>query len=189
MKFTLCLVGLLLSINSFSQEIENIPAPDFVNTIYAVINDKLVALEKKEASTKVKTKAGTFVPYVGLLVAGTKQSLFINEAKSPVRFNTNSIKFIYEPAIMVDPEQSVKIIPFESENRKDQRIVQTGTSSAFRTKNNEIPKVPFTYRKYKEKYIIIEIDNIPSGEYGIVFTSNDYSNLNTNLKYQLFGIN
>jgi hypothetical protein len=90
---------------------------------------------------------------------------------------------------MVDPEQSVKIIPFESENRKDQRIVQTGTSSTFRTKNNEIPKVPFTYRKYKEKYIIIEIDNVPSGEYGIVFTSNDYSNLNTNLKYQLFGIN
>jgi hypothetical protein len=90
MKLTLCLVGLFLSISSFSQEIENIPAPDFVNTIYAVINDKLVALEKKEASTKVKTKAGTFVPYVGLLAAGTKESLFIKDAKSPVRFNTNN---------------------------------------------------------------------------------------------------
>ena len=45
------------------------------------------------------------------------------------------------------------------------------------------------FPKYKEKYIIIEIDNVPSGEYVIVFTSNDYSNLNTNLKYQLFGIN
>jgi hypothetical protein len=52
-------------------------------------------------------------------------------------------------------------------------------------KSNEIPKVPFTYRKYKEKYIIIEIDNVPSGEYGIVFTSNDYSNLNTNLNAKL----
>jgi hypothetical protein len=189
MKFTFFLVGLALSIFSYSQEIENIPAPDFVNTIYAVNNNVLVALEKQEASTKVKTKAGSYIPYVGLFVAGQKASLFVKDAKSPVRFNTHHIKFIYEPSVMVDPEQSVKIIPFESEPSKDQRIVQTGVSSVFRSKNNEIPKVPFTYRKYKEKYIIIEIDNVPSGEYGIVFTSNDNSNLNTNLKYQLFGVN
>jgi hypothetical protein len=56
MKFTFCLVGLFLSISSFSQEIENIPAPDYVNTIYAVINDKLVALEKRKLLQKSKPK-------------------------------------------------------------------------------------------------------------------------------------
>jgi hypothetical protein len=189
MKISLSVLATFFFISSYCQEIENLPIPEYVNTIYAINNNNLVALEKQEASTKVRTKAGSYIPYVGLFVAGQKASLFVKDAKSPVRFNTHHIKFIYEPSIMIDPEQSIKIIPFESEPSKDQRSVQTGVSSVFRSKNNEIPKVPFTYRKYKEKYIIIEIDDVPTGEYGIVFTSNDNSNLNTNLKYQLFGIN
>ena len=69
---------------------------------------------------------------------------------------------------------------------KEQREVQTGTSSNFRAKGNEVPKIPFTYKKYKEKYIIIELKGLPQGEYGIILGSMEQTN--AELKFQLFGI-
>lgn len=168
-----------------SAQDENIKSPDFVNTIYVVNGNDLMSLEKQEASIKVKIKAATFIPYANL-AGGTKSSAIISGAKSNVRFGTTNLKFIYEPSVMVDPEQNVKIIPLESNEEKDQRSVQTGTSSIFRAKANELPKVPFTYKKYKDKYIIIEVKDLPKGEYGILIGSMNQTN--AELKYQLFGI-
>lgn len=175
-----------LNINSYSQE-ENIPSPDFVNTLYSITKDGLISLEKQEASVKRRVKAATFIPYAGLFAGGTKSSLIIKNAKSNVRFSGNKLRFIYEPSVMVDPETSVTIIPFTSNESKDQREVFTGSSNTWGTaKANEIPKIPFTYKKYKDKYIIIEINTLPQGEYGIVFSSKESSN--AELKMQLFGI-
>jgi hypothetical protein len=179
-------IVLCLSLNVFSQD-ENIPAPDFVNTLYSITKDGLVSLEKQEASIKSRLKIGTFIPYANLFAGGTKSSLIIKEAKSNVRFNGNKLRFIYEPSVMVDPETTVKIIPFTSNESKNQREVFTGSSNTWGTaKANEIPKIPFTFKKYKEKYIIIELNNLPQGEYGIVFSSKDASN--AELKMQLFGV-
>lgn len=176
----------LFSTKSFAQD-ENIPAPDFVNTLYAITKDGLVSLEKQEASIKRRVKAATFIPYAGLFAGGTKSSLIIKNAKSNVRFGGNKLRFIYEPSVMVDPETSVTIIPFTSNDSKNQREVFTGSSNTWGTaKANEIPKIPFTYKKYKEKYIIIEINTLPQGEYGIEFSSKEATN--AELKMQLFGI-
>jgi hypothetical protein len=49
-----------------------------------------------------------------------------------------------------------------------------------------VPKIPFTYKKYKEKYIIIELKGLPQGEYGIILGSMEQTN--AELKFQLFGI-
>ena len=180
------LFSFLLSANLFSQE-ENIPTPDFVNTLYSITKDGLVSLEKQEASLKRRVKAATFIPYAGIFAGGTKSSMIIKNSKSNVRFSGNKVRFIYEPSIMVDPETTVKIIPFTSNESKEQREVFTGSSNNWGTaKANEIPKIPFTFKKYKEKYIIIELNNLPEGEYGIVFSSKDESN--AELKVQLFGI-
>jgi len=177
---------LCLSLNSFSQE-ENITTPDFVNTLYSITKDGLVSLEKQEASMKSRLKIGTFIPYANLFAGGTKSSLIIKVAKSNVRFSGNKLRFIYEPSVMVDPETTIKIIPFTSNESKNQREVFTGSSNTWGTaKANEIPKIPFTFKKYKEKYIIIELNNLPQGEYGIVFSSKDASN--AELKMQLFGV-
>jgi len=171
---------------SFAQD-ENIPVPDFVNTLYAITKDGLVSLEKQEASLKRRVKTGSFIPYANLFVGGTKSSLIIKNAKSNVRFSGNKLRFIYEPSVMIDPETTVKIIPFTSNDSKDHREVFTGSSNNWGTaKANEIPKIPFTYKKYKEKYIIIEINSLPQGEYGIEFSSKDATN--AELKMQLFGV-
>jgi len=178
--------ALSLSLNSYSQE-ENIPTPDFVNTLYSITKDGLVSLEKQEASVKSRLKIGTFIPYANLFAGGTKSSLIIKVAKSNVRFSGNKLRFIYEPSVMVDPETTLKVVPFTSNESKNQREVFTGSSNTWGTaKANEIPKIPFTFKKYKEKYIIIELNNLPQGEYGIVFSSKDASN--AELKMQLFGV-
>lgn len=182
----LAIFATLFTTKSFAQE-ENIPAPDFVNTLYSITKDGLVSLEKQEASMKSRLKIGTFIPYANLFAGGTKSSLIIKMAKSNVRFSGNKLRFIYEPSVMVDPETTVKIVPFTSNESKNQREVFTGSSNTWGTaKANEIPKIPFTFKKYKEKYIIIELNNLSQGEYGIVFSSKDASN--AELKMQLFGV-
>jgi hypothetical protein len=182
------LLSIFMSIGflAFSQE-ENIPSPDFVNTLYGITKEGLISLEKQEAGVKRRVKASTFVPYVGLFTGGTKVSMTINNAKSNVRFNGNKLRFIYEPSVMLDPETAIKIVPLISNESKEQREVFTGSSNTWGTaKANEIPKIPFTYKKYKEKYIIIEVNNLPEGEYGIIYSSKDDSS--AELKMQLFGI-
>ena len=184
-KITILTFILLASFVSYSQE-EIIPVPDYVNTLYVITPEGLKALEKQEASTKTKLKAATFIPYAGLLAGGTRSSVVLIGTKSSVRFNTTDIRFIYEPSVMVDPEQSIKVIPLVSNEFKEQREVQTGSSSNFRAKGNEVPKIPFTYKKYKDKFIIIELKGLPQGEYGIILGSMEQTN--AELKFQLFGI-
>lgn len=184
-KLSILTIILMTSICSYSQD-EIIPVPDYVNTLYVITPDGLKALEKQEASTKTKLKAATFIPYAGLLAGGTRSSVVLIGTKSSVRFNTTDIRFIYEPSVMVDPEQNIKVIPLVSNEFKEQREVQTGTSSNFRAKGNEIPKVPFSFKKYKDKYIIIELKDLPQGEYGIILGS--MAQTNAELKFQLFGI-
>jgi hypothetical protein len=105
-KFTILAIILLTSVYSYSQE-EIIPVPDYVNTLYVITADGLKALEKQEASTKTKLKAATFIPYAGLLAGGTRSSVVLIGTKSSVRFNTSVIRFIYDPSVMVDPEQNI----------------------------------------------------------------------------------
>ncbi len=184
-KITILAIILFTSVYTYSQE-EVIPVPDFVNTLYVITPEGLKALEKQEASTKTRLKAATFIPYAGIFAGGTRSSVVLLGTKSSVRFNTSDIRFIYEPSVMVDPEQSIKVIPMVSNEGREQREVQTGSSSNFRAKGNEVPKIPFTYKKYKEKYIIIELKGIPPGEYGIILGSMEQTN--AELKFQLFGI-
>ena len=106
-KLTILAIILLTSVYSYSQE-EIIPVPDYVNTLYVITPEGLKALEKQEASTKTKLKAATFIPYAGLLAGGTRSSVVLIGTQSSVRFNTSDIRFIYEPSVMVDPEQSIK---------------------------------------------------------------------------------
>jgi hypothetical protein len=112
-KITILTFILLASFVSYSQE-EIIPVPDYVNTLYVITPEGLKALEKQEASTKTKLKAATFIPYAGLLAGGTRSSVVLIGTQSSVRFNTSDIRFIYEPSVMVDPEQSIKVIPLVS---------------------------------------------------------------------------
>jgi len=160
--------------------------PEFKNTLYILSGNKLIQLEKQEASMKVRKKVGNFIPYANILASGTKSSLVLNGARSRVRLNSGKLTLVYEPTEMNDPEQTIKIIPLISDDKKDQRTVQIGNTSVFRAKMNEIPIVPFTFKKYIDKYVIIEIKNISPGEYGVVFDLLDKRS--SELKYQLFGI-
>ena len=184
-KLTILTMLLFASITSFCQD-EVIPAPEFLNTLYVITPQGLKALEKQEASTKVKTTVATFMPLIGLLVGGTASSMVLEGTMSNVRFAATNMRFIYEPSSMVDPELNIKLMPLSSLDYNEQREIQTGYSSIFRSKLNVVSKIPFTYKKYKNKYIIIEVQVLPKGEYGITVGSSAQSN--AELKFQLFGI-
>lgn len=183
--FFFLIVTFLVSLYGKAQsDTLNYPIPDFVNSFYAVINSQPVTLEKQEASVKAKARIGSFIT---TFAAGTKSYSVLSGAKSTTRFPHGAITFIYEPSVMADPSQTVKIVKLQSNERKNERSIQTGKSSIYRAKANELPTVPFTYKKYKEKYIVINIQNIDPGEYGILLTGSDNSAI-SNIQYQLFGI-
>jgi hypothetical protein len=175
-----------ISLNSFSQD-ENIPLPDFVNSLYLITNDGLVKLEKQESKVNYKVKAATYIPYANLFAGGVKGNLIIKSAKSTVRLNSNKLRFILQPEVMEDPSTYIKIITFKSNTKKNQREFFTGSANIWGDeKINELEKIPFTFKKYKDKYLLIEINSISRGEYGIMFNVKD--NLNAELIIQLFGI-
>lgn len=179
--FAACLISIFAKAQN---DTINYPLPDFVNSFYAIVNSQPVAIEKQEASVKAKQRIGSFIT---TFAAGTKSYTIIRGAKSTTRLPHGTVTFIYEPSVMADPSQTVKIVKLESNERKNERSIQTGKSSLYRAKANELVSVPFTYKKYKEKCIILNIQNIEPGEYGILLTGSDNSAI-SNIQYQLFGI-
>lgn len=182
----LIVIATIFSSKTFAQE-ENIPLPDFVNSLYLITNDGLIKLEKQESKVNYKVKAATYIPYANLFAGGVKGNLIIKSAKSTLRLHSNKLRFILQPEVMVDPSTYIKIITFTSNTKKNQREFYTGSANIWGDeKINDLQKIPFTFKKYKEKYLIIEIDSIARGEYGIMFNVKD--KLDAELIVQLFGI-
>jgi len=167
---------------SFAQE-ESIPLPEFTNSIYAINNNELVALENQDGKFEVKTKGGLFS------TSGSGVFRF-SKSKSKVRFTSNTIRLIYEPeanlaVASIDPGQSLKVVKLFPDNKNNSRVynfvdVTIGVSGSKSNTTNENPIISFNYKKYKEKYIIIELMDLEQGEYGLYLTSP--------MKMQLFGI-
>jgi hypothetical protein len=164
----------LFSLNTFSQD-EIIPIPEYVNTVYVITKDGLLPLEKQTALFKSRASILKF-----------NNRLVIDKEKSNIRLKGNKIRFIYEPSEMVDPNSVLNIQLLVSNKSKNHREgFNSKTDINFNTIDTK-PKIPFVYKKYKEKYILFEINNLSQGEYGIAFES-----LNSNVSemlIQLFGI-
>ena len=170
------LILALSSTSSFAQN-ENVPVPEFMNSIYVINNDKLIQLENQDAKLDIKVKNKIFS-------MSSKGSYKLRNSKSNVRFSTNKIKFIFEPSIMIDVDfyvKAVKLITDEKNNSRELIFDQTKMSIAGSSNSDlQNQNIQFKYKKYKEKYIILEIENLEKGEYGIY--------IGAPIKMQLFGV-
>ena len=160
------------SLKAFSQD-ENIPTPEYKNSVYVITKDGLVALEKQRSKIVVKAA----------LLKFKNKIIFVNP-KSSLRVTGNNLKFIYEPTEMIDPETSLDIQVLSS-NKKNREGFYSTTDMSFNVTNNN-PSVTFKASKYKNKYIIFELNNLPKGEYGVSLGIRD-GNSSENLIH-LFGI-
>ena len=170
--FIYLLILSFISIKALSQE-ENIPVPEYKNSVYVITKDGLVPLEKQR--TKFIVKAA--------LLKFKNKVVFVNP-KSTLRVNGSSLKFIYEPTEMVDPETSLDIQLLTS-NKKNREGFYSTTDMSFNVTNNN-PSLPFKATKYKNRYIVFEINNLPKGEYGVSLGLKDGNSSETLI--HLFGI-
>jgi ligand-binding sensor domain-containing protein len=84
-------------------------------------------------------KDGFEVTSIHSLSEDDNNNLWMSSNFGIVKYNIKSkTNFIYD--------QNEGLV---SNEFKEQREVQTGSSSNFRAKGNEVPKIPFTYKKYK----------------------------------------
>lgn len=166
------LIFSFISIQASSQE-ENIQVPEYKNSVYVITKDGLVPLEKQRSKIIVKAAILKF----------RNKIIFVNP-KSSLRFNGNNLKFIYEPTEMVDPETSLDIQVLTS-NKKNREGFYSTTDMSFNVTNNN-PSLPFKASKYKNRYIIFDLNNLPKGEYGVSLGIKDGNNSETLI--HLFGI-
>ena len=174
---------LALSFTSAFAQNENVPVPEFVNSIYVINNDKLVQLENQDGKLDMKTKYRFFS-------ISSSGSYRFSKSMSAVRFTSNTIRLIYEPeanlaVASIDPIQSLKVIKLFTDDKNNSRLYNMSdmTISVLGSKSNtknDNQVIPFNYKKYKEKYIIIELKNLEPGEYGLYTISPG--------KMQLFGV-
>jgi hypothetical protein len=172
----------LFTTKLFAQE-ENIPVPEFINSIYAISNNNLLSLENQDAKFDIKTK----YRFVSISSSGSYK---FNKSKSNIRFTSNTIRLIYEPqanllVASTDPGQSLKVVKLFTDDKNNSRIynltdinISVLGSKSNKKADNQV--IPFNYKKYKEKYIIIELKDLEPGEYGLYTISP--------MKMQLFGI-
>jgi hypothetical protein len=167
----------LFSTTLFAQE-ENIPLPEFINSIYAISNNDLLSLENQEGKLDIKAKSRFFS-------VSSSSSYRFSKSKSNVRFTSNTITLIYEPQESIDPSQSLRVVKLFTDDKTNSRLYNMTDMniSVLGTKTNtenDNQIIPFNYKKHKEKYIIIELKNLEQGEYGLYTISP--------MKMQLFGV-
>jgi hypothetical protein len=161
-----------ISLEALSQEI-NIPVPEYKNSVYQITKDGLVPLEKQRSKIIIKAA----------LLKFKNKIVFVNP-KSILRITSHNLKFIYEPTEMVDPETSLDIQVLSS-NKKNREGFYSTTDMSFNVTNNN-PTLPFKASKYKNRYIIFELNNLPKGEYGVSLGIKDGNSSETLI--HLFGI-
>jgi hypothetical protein len=140
------------------------PQPQFLNHIYFLQQDSLIALEQVSAEMKSKTKALGF--------GGNETGYEMNGEKSPVRIkNVAGMRFAVKlNTAMFDPSTMIKLYKFDSQKSGREAIVGAQGGMFNKKKNsggaNEI--ACNVQKSGNDVYIIIPALKLEKGEYGFV---------------------
>ncbi len=146
------------------------PEPEFDNVFTALVDGKLVPIEKQNAT--LHAGGG------GFIVAGAKASYIINGEKSPVRFSSSqAVEFVVRtPLAATNADPSTLFSLHRLETKKKNRELQfmsghfSPVGGSFST-NQSQNLVPVTFSKYGSGSIKIKADKLPPGEYALSYIS------------------
>lgn len=158
--FILLLVGLCLSSNIRAQE------PEYEMEPYIFINETSTigeVLPIENAFVKVKAGASLYIVGVGNInsyfyIKGNKSTLSIKKKEEQIIINTGG----------VSPRQSISVIKLQTVGNK--RRWKTGTTNIIGATVNEEDILPIKYKKYGENSALIDISDLPAGQYCVGIT-------------------
>lgn len=162
-KIVLLIFGCLIATLGFTQTVNSIPEPEFVNEVYYYdkVNTKLLPLEKAKAEMKTKMK----------LTGGGSAAYAIDGEKSFIRLGHEGSSFMITVTSggAMDPSMTINLYRFESKKgRREATMSQYGGmgSGGQRSGGNT---VEIKFKKVKEgTYEIVLTGNLEKGEYGFI---------------------
>jgi hypothetical protein len=143
--------------------------PEYVGDIVAIQGGDAVPLEKQRASNRAR--AGALRARSANEVAGVR---------SPVRLSGQPLQFVVRHETnSVNPQQIISIFELNTNDRRDVRLIETGSVGAFTARSMDIDYIEFSSERYGESSYLVTIPgHLQSGEYAITIDgSRDVFNL------------
>ncbi len=169
MKRFLLLAALLCSATLVSAQTPDVPEPDFIGEVIAVMPDGSTAKLEKE-TVQMRTRANAGVLIVGIGKAKTK--IVIESPEAAVRLDPSQpIQFIVKAVDNnSDPISIINVFRFDV--TKKRRLAEVASASTFGSvKTNKLERLRFEARKYGEQSYLLTLLDKPAGEFGITVSN------------------
>jgi hypothetical protein len=174
--FLIISAALLLGYGYSLREI-SVPEPEFTGIILLVRSDDSgEQLEKQKAASASKADIGAAL----FGVSKGKGMNMVNGIQSPVRtIGGDKISLIARVRENDrDPVEVINIFKMEKDIKKERRTLVTGTVNFNQSTALDIDFLPFEASRYGQSSYLIELSEIPAGEYAITLEgSRDIFNL------------
>ncbi|NOU18469.1 MAG: hypothetical protein HOO91_13010 [Bacteroidales bacterium] len=184
MKIIIKTLLLVFATNVALGQTIRIKEPEFANNgIY--VNDTIgdgIPLEKQKYTISTKSNAALYIPFANLAAGKTKTKLVFQGKESTTKISSKEkIHFIIKMTDNSnDPTSLIEVFKLTQEkNLRTSIMAEAKVIGGAETKNLET----FTYsaKKYGQSSYLIELNNLPVGQYGI--------HMSTSVEYLLFEIN
>lgn len=169
MKKLLLLAALLCGAATAWAQAPEIPEPDFIGEVVAVLPDGSTAKLEKE-TVQMRTRANAGVLIVGIGKAKTK--IIIESPAAAVRLDPEQpIQFIVKAVDNnSDPISIINVFRFDV--TKKRRLAEVASASTFGSvKTNKLERLRFDAVKYGESSYLLTLIDKPFGEFGITVSN------------------
>lgn len=169
MKKLYCLLLLAACTCYAYAQTPDIPEPDFIGEVVAILPDG--SSEKLEKETVLmRTRANASATILGIGKAKTK--IIIDSPEAAVRLKSgDDIQFIVKAVDnATDPISIINVFRFDA--NKKRRLAEISSVSSFGSvKSNKLERLRFSAEKYGEKSYLLTLKDKPAGEFGITVSN------------------
>lgn len=176
----ICATGVLKAQNISVQE------PEFAEeTLLLTSDSEGIKLNRENGS--IKTKAGASLYLTGIGKVKSRLTLKGKESTNKTKGSSTTRLIIKAEDNKTDPNSFISIFKFEIKgNERRYLLAEAGTLS--KTESNNLASVEYKAKKYGENSYLIILENLTSGEYGIILGDPNSTNTKNGMKITTFTV-
>ncbi len=171
-RLVLAAIFAVSSICVIDAQTVNLPEPDFIGEVAAVLPDGSgETLEKETVQMRTRVGAGVFIAGIGK----AKTKIIIESPSAAVRLHADDeIRFIIKAVDnATDPMSIINVFRFET--TKKRRLAEVSSASTLGSvKQNKLERLRFSAVKYGESSYLLTLKDKPVGEFGITVANSNH---------------
>lgn len=176
----LCATSVLKAQNISVQE------PEFAEETLLLTSDNEGVKLNRENGT-IKTKAGASLYLTGIGKVKSRLTLKGNKSASKVNGASTTRLIIKAADNKTDPNSFISVFKFEVKG-KERRYLLAEAGTLSKTESNNLASVEYKAKKYGESSYLIVLEDLTSGEYGIILGDPNNTNTKNGMKITTFTV-